>query len=127
MRGYIISLHSGSAKTTRSYSCQSSAPRGISRRKGLPVGMKRTICRNAVRKLAQMAPFSFRQFLIHKAREFGTRVIICDEYYTSKTCTHCGILNHGLGASKTFVCPTCSAEYDRDAGAARNILLRYIS
>jgi putative transposase len=74
-----------------------------------------------------MSPFAFCQFLIHKAREFGTLVIICDEYYTSKTCTRCGRLNHDLGASKTFVCPTCSATYDRDAGAARNILLRYIS
>jgi len=101
--------------------------KGISRRKGLPAGKKRTICRNAVRKLAQLSPFTFRQFLLHKAREHGTRVIICDEHYTSKTCTCCGMLNHGLGASKTFVCPTCSAVYDRDAGAARNILLRYIS
>ena len=101
--------------------------KGISRRKGLPVGKRRAICRNAVRKLAQMSPFTFRQFLLHKAREFGTRVIVCDEYYTSKTCTRCGMLNNGLGASKTFVCPTCSARYDRDAGAARNILLRYIS
>jgi putative transposase len=93
----------------------------------LPAGKKRTICRNAVRKLEQLSPFMFRQFLLHKAREHGTRVIICDEHYTSKTCTCCGMLNHGLGASKTFVCPTCSAVYDRDAGAARNILLRYIS
>jgi len=101
--------------------------KGISRRKGLPAGKKRAICRNAVRKLVQMSPFTFRQFLLHKAREFGTRVFICDEYYTSKTCTRCGILNHGLGASKTFVCPSCSATYDRDAGAPRNILLRSIS
>jgi len=101
--------------------------KGISRRKGLPAGKKRTICRNAVRKLAQMSPFTFRQFLLHKAREFGTQILICDEYYTSKTCTRCGMLNHSLGASKTFACPSCSVAYDRDAGAARNILLRYIS
>ena len=101
--------------------------KSISRRKGLPAGKRRIICSNAVRKLAQMSPFTFRQFLIHKAREFGTLVIVCDEYYTSKTCTCCGMLNHGLGAAKVFVCPTCKAKYDRDAGAARNILLRYIA
>jgi putative transposase len=101
--------------------------KGISRRKGLPAGKRRAICRNATRKLAQMSPFTFRQFLLHKAREFGTQVLICDEYFTSKTCTNCGMLNHDLGASKTLVCPACSATYDRDAGAARNILLRYIS
>jgi len=101
--------------------------KGISRRKKLPEGKKRMLCRNSVRKLAQMSPFTFRQFLIHKARQFGTQVIICDESYTSITCTSCGKLNRGLGASKKFVCPSCSCAYDRDAGAARNILLRYIA
>jgi putative transposase len=101
--------------------------KGISRRKGLPPGKRRLIGRNSVRKMAQMSPFRFRQFLQHKAREYGTRVIICDEYYTSKTCTNCGFLNDKLGGSKTFVCSHCSHVCDRDAGAARNILLRYLS
>ena len=59
----------------------------ISRRWGLPAGKRCTICKNAIRKLAQMSPFTFWQFLLHKAREFSTRVIICDEHCTSKTCT----------------------------------------
>jgi len=101
--------------------------KGISRRKGLPPGKRRLIGRNSVRKMAQMSPFRFRQFLQHKAREYGTRVIICDEYYTSKTCTNCGMLNEKLGGNKTFVCSHCSHVCDRDAGAARNILLRYLS
>ena len=44
----------------------------ISRRRGLPADKRRTICRNGVRKLIQMSPFTFWQFLLHKARESGT-------------------------------------------------------
>ena len=101
--------------------------KGISRRRGLPAGKRRTICRNVVRKLAQMSSITFQQFLLHKAREFGTRAIICDGHCTSKTCTICGMINHGLGASKMFACPSCSVTHDRDAGAARNIILHTIS
>lgn len=101
--------------------------KGVSRRKGLPAGKKRVLCSNSVRQLSQMAPYRFRMFLLHKAREYGTRVVVCDEHFTSKTCTACGLLNHKLGGDKTFVCPHCRVRYDRDAGAARNILLRYIA
>ena len=102
------------------------AAKGMSRRKGLPAGKKRCLARTTVRKMAQLSPFEFRMFLLHKAKEYGTRVIICDEQYTSKTCTNCGLLNTRLGSSKKFICPHCAVTYDRDAGAARNILLRYI-
>ena len=96
-------------------------------RKKRPAGQKRALGRNSVRRLAQLSPFRFRQFLIHKAREFGTTVVICDERYTSQTCTSCGMLNPGLGTAKLFECPWCGAAYDRDHGAARNILLRYVA
>ena len=56
------------------------SPKEVSRRKGLPPGKRRVIDSNSVRKLAQIAPFRFCQFLLHKTREFpGTKVIICDE------------------------------------------------
>ena len=88
---------------------------------------RRRLSRNNVRKLANMAPFSFRQFLLHKAREYGTEIIICTEQYTSVTCTECGRWNRELGTDKWFVCPACGASYDRDAGGARNILLLFVS
>lgn len=103
------------------------SPSKLSRRKGLQPGRRRVLCSNSVRQLAQMAPYRFRMYLLHKAREYGTRVVLCDEYYTSKTCTACGLLHRKLGANKTFVCPFCRVRYDRDAGAARNILLRYVA
>ena len=101
--------------------------KGISRRRGLPAGKRCTICRNAVRKLAQMSSFMFQQFLLHKVSEFSTRVIIRDEHCTSKTCTICGMTNHGLSASKMFAFSSCSAIHDHGAGAARNIILHSIS
>jgi putative transposase len=90
---------------------------------------KRVVNRRTARKLMQMAPYSFWQYLIHKAREFGTRVVVCDEYWTSKTCGQCGRLKHNLGGNKTYVCPKHrnSHVFDRDANAARNIILRYVA
>ena len=41
--------------------------------------------------------------------------------------THCGRVKADLVGDKTFQCPVCGVRYDRDAGAARNILLRYFS
>jgi transposase len=102
------------------------SPKQLSRKHGLPPGTHRKLAKRSVRMLAFMAPFRFRQYLQHKARESGTRVVICSEAYTSKTCTRCGLLNRKLGANKTFACQKCGVVYDRDHGAARNVLLRYL-
>ena len=83
-----------------------------------------------VRQMCTWAHFRFRQLLIAKAELFPwCRVIICDEAYTSKTCSQCGQLHQKLGSSKTFKCPQphCGYVADRDMSAARNILLRYLT
>ena len=90
-------------------------------------GQWRKLSKETVSTMYQQAHYAFQQFLLHKAREYNTQVIVCDERWTSKTCTCCGMLHHKLGAAKVFTCPYCSATYDRDAGAARNILLRYLA
>jgi transposase len=100
--------------------------RDVSRRRNLRTGKRRLMGRNSVRKLYQMSPFRFRQFLIHKAREHDTTVVICDEQYTTKTCSMCGRM-HEQGAAKVFTCPTCGFVCDRDFNASKNILLRYMS
>jgi len=72
--------------------------------------------------------YRFRQRLIHKAREYpGCRIMIIDEHYTSKTCGNCGTLHDKLGSNKSFQCPECHVEMDRDINAARNILLRFMT
>lgn len=70
----------------------------------------------------------FRDRLRHVASQYvGVQVHMQNEAYTSKTCTHCGKLNEGLGSSKTFHCPHCGKVFDRDANAARNIMLRWLT
>jgi IS605 OrfB family transposase len=89
----------------------------------------RAIGRKSCRKLAQLSHGRFREFLLHKAREYGTEVIVCNEAWTSKTCTRCGNIKRNLGPDKIYQCdtPSCKAIYDRDAGASRNIMLRYFA
>jgi transposase len=91
---------------------------------------KRKIGRKTAGSTMRLAHYKFRNFLLHKATEFpGTKIEICDEQYTSKTCGSCGRLNETLGASKTFQCAhwMCERVVDRDHNAARNILLRYLA
>jgi transposase len=38
--------------------------------------------------------------------------------------TKCGHNHDKLGGSKTFKCPNCGDEHDRDWGGARNIMIR---
>lgn len=87
----------------------------------------RKISRSTVERIHGLCHYKFRQFVAHKAVELGARLILCDERYTSQTCGRCGLLNKNLGSSKDFECPECRYAADRDANAARNVLLRYIA
>ena len=51
-----------------------------------------------------------------------------DERHSSKCCGRCGHLHQNLGGSKMFICPNkeCGNVEDRDGGAARKILLRWM-
>ena len=80
------------------------------------------------RGMCTWAHYRFRQRLLQKAELYPwCKVVECDEAYTSKTCGACGALHGKLGSNKTFVCPSCGYEADRDISAARNILLRYLT
>jgi IS605 OrfB family transposase len=70
--------------------------------------------------------YKFKLRLKFKAAEMGKTVVLTNEAYTSKTCTFCGFKNESLGSSEHFTCPSCTAEYDRDLGAARNIYLKSV-
>jgi len=39
----------------------------------------------------------------------------------------CGSIHKKLGGRKVFACPECGYQADRDASAARNIMLRYLT
>ncbi len=86
----------------------------------------RILGKKNVKVLASWSHYRFKEFLLHKAREYGTNVIICDEYLTSKTCGCCGYINWKLGRDEIYKCPSCNYVAKRDANAARNIFLRYM-
>lgn len=79
------------------------------------------------RSLMFLSHFSFKMRLANKTSEFGNKVIICNEAYTSKTCTKCGKENNELGSSKVFECKNCGIVHDRDYNGARNIALRVLT
>jgi len=86
------------------------------------------ILRPATRRgMLQLSHYRFRQVLLSMARRYkDCRVIEVSEHYTSMSCGACGMKNRGLFGSKTFVCPYCNFECDRDVNGARNILLKYL-
>lgn len=69
--------------------------------------------------------YVFRERLIHKARFWGSRIIICGEAYTSKTCI-CGYRHKNLGGNSVFRCTQCNYVCDRDIHGSRNILCKNI-
>jgi putative transposase len=88
----------------------------------------RKIKSKTVRGMLTWSHYTFREMLKTKAQLYpGTKVVVCDEAYTSKTCGQCGHIHPTLGGSKIFKCKSCAYVGDRDISAARNILLRYLS
>src|SRR6185295_16380897 len=88
----------------------------------------RKIYSKTARQMLTWPHFRFRQFLLHKSREYPwCKVIICTEEYTSKACGCCGVIKQNLGGSKTFNSTSCKFTFDRDVNGGRNILLKYIT
>ncbi len=70
--------------------------------------------------------YKFRQIMIHKAEKYSRNLILCKEYYTSKTCTRCGTIKEDLGPNKVYNCDKCGLCVDRDYNGARNIMLKHL-
>jgi len=66
----------------------------------------------------------FRSMLEYKAQWHGRTVVAVDRWYpSSKTCSACGHLLAELSLStRTWQCPSCGTQHDRDVNAAKNIL-----
>ncbi len=84
----------------------------------------RVLNAKSVRQMACWSHYRFRQRLIHKCRLHGSKVVVVNESYTSKTCSSCGYLKHDLGSAKVFRCNACKNFIDLDINGAKNILLR---
>ena len=90
-------------------------------------GGRRKIAKKTVRSLYALRHYTFQQRLLSKSREYPwVKVFICNEAYTTKTCTNCGKLNNTIGGNKVFECNSCQKQFVRDISGARNILLRQL-
>lgn len=76
------------------------------------------------REIQEKAWHQFTTILEEKAKEHGRTVIYIDQWYpSSKTCNNCGYKNETLKLKdRTWTCPQCNTQHDRDVNAAKNIL-----
>ncbi len=76
------------------------------------------------RSIADAGWSEFNRMLAYKAVWYGRKVVKIDRFYPStKTCSGCGAIEHGLTlADRGWTCPGCGSFHDRDLNAARNIL-----
>lgn len=79
---------------------------------------------STARQMATWGHHRFRERLLYKCREYGCRVAVVNEAYTSKTCSSCGNIKHELGGAKVYRCKMCGVVIDRDINGAKNIFLR---
>ena len=66
--------------------------------------------------------------LEYKSRWYGRGFVKVPRFYpSSKTCNHCGHVNHALTLKdREWICPRCGKEIDRDLNAAKNIEVKGI-
>ena len=79
--------------------------------------------RHLSRSVSDMSFFEFRRQLDYKARDTGSLVVIADRWFaSSKTCSDCGWKLEELPLSvRSWTCPNCGAEHERDVNAAKNL------
>ncbi|MCW3818144.1 transposase [Micromonospora sp. DR5-3] len=80
--------------------------------------------RRLARVISDAAWSELRSMLEYKAQWYGRKVIPVNRWLpTSKTCSGCGWINTTLALNeRSWTCPGCGAEHDRDINAAKNIL-----
>lgn len=65
---------------------------------------------------------TFKQMLISKAESYGIEVVLADRFYpSSQICSHCGNRRSIKLSERTYKCPVCGLEIDRDLNASINL------
>ena len=74
--------------------------------------------------IASVSWSRFVEFLQYKAEWYGRNIVFIGRFEpSSKLCSVCGFHNRELTlADRTWICPSCQTEHDRDVNAATNIL-----
>ena len=75
------------------------------------------------RKVSDLGFYDFVQKLKYMASKKGRQIRFIDKWYpSSKTCHVCGAVNQDLNLrDRTWQCPNCQTQLDRDRNAALNI------
>jgi len=65
----------------------------------------------------------FRRQLTYKCEWYGSELWLADRWYpSSKTCSACGHANSSMTlADRTWTCPVCNTQHDRDENAGTNL------
>lgn len=87
---------------------------------------KRRIRSKSVRQMLTLSHYKFKQFLKHKAFEYGKKVFDVNEAYTSKTVSWTGEILPKLGGSKVVRSKIDGRSMPRDLNGARGIFLRAV-
>jgi IS605 OrfB family transposase len=85
---------------------------------------QKTTSKMTKRLMNQMSFYKFIEILKHKADEYNTKIILINEYNTTKECSNCGFIKNDVGAAKIYQCDKCNYIIDRDVNAATNIYRR---
>ena len=73
-----------------------------------------------------MSYYKFTERLKYKTLVNENKLIIEEEWYTSKACTKCGFRKDDLGSNKIYKCSKCNINIDRDYNGSRNIFIKCI-
>jgi putative transposase len=75
------------------------------------------------RAIADMGFHELRRQLGYKAAWRGGHVVVVDRWYpSSKTCSGCGYRLKELAlGTRSWICPACGVQHDRDVNAAVNL------
>ena len=75
------------------------------------------------RKVSDLGFADFVKKLVYIAQKKGKKITFIDKWYpSSKTCSACGYVNEALNLrDRTWQCPNCHIQLDRDRNAALNI------
>jgi putative transposase len=79
--------------------------------------------RKLSRQIHQVAWSKFNNFISYKSKWHNREIVDVNRFYpSSKTCSCCGHVNHGLKLSdRTWTCQSCNAYHDRDENACLNL------
>ncbi len=79
------------------------------------------------RSISDVAWGEFIQILKYKTKWYGSKLVEAPRFFpSSKTCSSCGYVLKSLSLGKrSWICPECKAEHDRDINAAKNLLNLY--